>query len=110
MKTRIKQIKYGDGKATYEVQTLRYFNPLFNRFFKPKNDAEFLALIMCLPFLLIVMVFLLLFWLPQKDFSSIDEAKNYIDEIYSGISCEKEEKEKAKLSKKVVSKTYIKYP
>lgn len=108
MKTRIKEIRYGDGKVIYKAQSMSGFKDalrdLYDEF--KKNP---LILIIILPIIITVYPIMIFTW-DESKYESLSEAQQHIDDIYRNIKINEEKKEKAKLAKKVVSKTYIKYP
>lgn len=112
MKTRIKEIKYGDGKIIYKAQSN---NGLKSCFHEMANDfiGNPLLTILFLPLFLImhfILCFIYYFIWNESEYNSLSEAQKHINNIYEDIKIQKEKKEKQKLSKKIVSKTYIKYP
>jgi hypothetical protein len=110
MKTRIKVIKYGDGKVEYVPQEMGfkfhwgYFVPFFGQLFLFFEIWDR--------------------WTPLYlkttnnharydyccHFQTIEEAQSVIDKSIIEDLNEKEEKRKKKISNKVISKSYIKYP
>ena len=108
MKTRIKTIEYADGKIFYYAQ---YKDSLS----KELNDAldvfkrNPLIFIICLPIFIIVFI-IMHFTYNSTKFSILEDAKNHIDALYEEERLEKEKRENKRKSKKVVNKTYIKYP
>lgn len=108
MKTRIKEIKYGDGKTTYKAQWTFGFKSIFYDF--EKDCRKYSKLIIFLYLIFIIPLTISCFSWNEAEYEKLDDAKKHIDDIYDKIKSKKEKKEKEKLAKKVVSKTYIKYP
>lgn len=109
MKTRIKEIKYGDGICNYKVQTIRNYNSINKKIDDSfeENPLLFLAFFYIFVLIHIALCFV---YMTEYEFESLDKAKAKIDDIYREIEVEKKAKLKEKLAEKVVSKKYIKYP
>lgn len=108
MKTRIKEIKYADGKSVYKAQFKKGIKSDLRDFYHDFKKNP-LLIILFLP-LMIIPFFIFANTYNSCDFSSLEDAKEHIDGLYEGERLEKEKRENKKKSKKIVSKTYIKYP
>lgn len=109
MKTRIKEVTYGNEKKIFIVQSK-------SDLFSLKQDAKIsfqdkpLEFILLFPLFLIFCLLSFFLWTHESDFFTLEEAKEYIDELNENKRLHYEKKKKEKLAKKVVSKKYIKYP
>jgi hypothetical protein len=117
MKTRIKFIKYSNNIIKYQVQAFRLREL---RSFKDMFDDPFYfiySVIIIIPYFIHYLISYLFLWENKSIYNSLEDAKKDIDEMHEYLKQKEKQKEKEKLddiyirkSKKVVSKTYIKYP
>lgn len=116
MKTRIKTIEYGDG---FKKHTAQCSYGSFGQVLLFCAEEAFRGLsifsLPAFPFTFIVAVFMYFFcWDKIVETVDLEYAKTAIDDFLLKLKTEKESKARKKkndaLRKKVVSKTYLKYP
>lgn len=112
MKARIKEVKYADGKVIYKAQSNSGLKSCFRKMVDDFIRNPLLTILFIPLFLIVYFIlgFIYYFVWNESEYNSLSEAQKHIDDIYEDIKIEKEKKEKQKLAKKIVSKTYIKYP
>lgn len=117
MKTRIKLVTYSDDKTKYVVQTFR-LREIWKFEGMLKSPILFWGYVsISIPYFIFYLIDYVFLWEDRNTHSSLENAKKEIDEIYSKIDAINKQKERfikdkieKQKSKKVIKKTYLKYP
>ncbi len=117
MKTRIKVLEYGNGVTKYKVQAFRLWNPYNFSCWDDDPISFWGCVIAYVPYFIFYLTYYLFIWQNKSSHDSLENAKIAIDEMYNSIDSKKLQKEKEKFekieklkAKKIIKKTYLKYP
>ncbi len=117
MKTRIKVLEYENGVTKYKVQACRLWNPYNFSCWNDDPISFWGCVIAYVPYFIFYLTYYFFIWQNKEIYDSLEDAKKEIDNIYHLIDAKNLRKEKDKFekieklkAKKIIRKTYLKYP